>query len=335
MIRQALLVICLIAGSSLSALASPGSAPMRAIADSLPKVVKIHGAGGTRGLEPYQSGFLISPTGHVLTAWSYVLDTDSVRVTLDDGRRFEATLVGADPRLEVAVLKIDAADLPHFDLSTNALVENGARVLALSNLFGIAAGDEAASVQRGVVMARTQFDARRGTFASAYHGPVYVLDAVTNNPGAAGGALVTQQGELLGILGKELRNARNNSWINYAIPNAELKPAVDAILAGKPRTKETENKLDLERAYNLALLGLALVPDVLEKTPPYIDEVRPGSPADKAGLKPDDLVIFIGEALVPSCRSVQDELARLERGETLKWVVKRGDELIEAELKAE
>src|SRR3989304_10102389 len=69
------------------------------------KMVKIHGAGGVRGLEAYQSGFLISSEGHVLTVWSYVLDTDYVTVTLDAGRKFEGKLAGAEPRLELAVLK--------------------------------------------------------------------------------------------------------------------------------------------------------------------------------------------------------------------------------------
>ena len=81
------------------------------------KTVKIYGAGGLRGLEAYQSGFLISADGYVLTVFSHVLDSDTITVTLDDGRKFEAKLLGADPRLEVAVLKIDAADLPHFDLN--------------------------------------------------------------------------------------------------------------------------------------------------------------------------------------------------------------------------
>src|SRR5688572_20293208 len=76
------------------------------IAQVQPKMVKIYGAGGLSGLEAYQSGFLISAEGHILTVWSYVLDTEFVKVTLDDGRSFPATLVGADPRTEIAVLKI-------------------------------------------------------------------------------------------------------------------------------------------------------------------------------------------------------------------------------------
>src|SRR5262249_3088132 len=71
-----------------------------------PKIVKIYGAGGL-GLESYQSGFLISADGHVLTAASTVLDTDTVTVVLDSGRRFEAKEVGIDPTLEIAVLKIE------------------------------------------------------------------------------------------------------------------------------------------------------------------------------------------------------------------------------------
>ena len=65
-----------------------------------PKIVKIFGAGGLRGLEAYQSGFLISGQGHILTVWSYVLDTDYVGIILNDGRKFEAKLVGADPRMD-------------------------------------------------------------------------------------------------------------------------------------------------------------------------------------------------------------------------------------------
>ena len=85
-------------------------------AQTQPKIVKIFGAGGLRGLEAYQSGFLISGEGHILTAWSYVLDSDVVTVYLDDGRKLAAEVLGMDPRSEIAVLKIDGQDLPHFKL---------------------------------------------------------------------------------------------------------------------------------------------------------------------------------------------------------------------------
>ncbi len=301
-----------------------------------PKIVKIFGAGGAAGLEPYQSGLLISAEGHILTVWSYVLDTDYLTITLNDGRRFEGKLIGANPRLELAVVKIDAGKqpLPFFNLSAAATAETGTRVLAFSNLFGVAMGDEAASVQHGVVAARSRLDARRGTFETPYHGPVYVIDAITNNPGAAGGALTNTRGELLGMLGKELRNTQNNTWLNYVVPCDQMTTAVDEIVSGKPRPESCSDKPEVaHEGLDLAEYGVALVPDVLERTPPYVDEVRLNSPAAAAGVKPDDLVVFVGSSLVQSCKALQEELARLNPGDDVKLVLLRNQELIEVVLK--
>ena len=205
----------------------------RVIDQTQTKMVKIYGAGGFRGMVDYQSGFLISAEGHVLTALSYVLDTDRISVTLNDGRRYEAKLLGGDPRLEVAVLKIEATNLPHFDLAKAVALTAGTRILAFSNLFNVAMGDEPASVQSGTVSVFTRLEGRRGVFETPYHGPIYVLDVATNNPGAAGGALVTYRGELAGLLGKQLRNSLNNTWLSYAMPIDQLRQSVDEIKAGK------------------------------------------------------------------------------------------------------
>ncbi len=321
------LALCFLALAQLAC----GAESLSGVIESVqPKMVKLYGAGGVRGLEPYQSGFLISESGHILTAWSYVLDTDYVTATLDDGRKFEAKLVSFDPRLEVAVLKIDASELPYFDLVAAVPATPGSRVLALSNLFGVATGDEATSVQHGVIAVRTRLDARRGTFETPYHGDVYVLDAMTNNPGAAGGALVNQHGELLGLLGKELRSAQNNIWLNYALPIDQLRESVEAILAGKsPRVQDDVEEAKPDHPAELASLGIVLVPDVLERTPPYVDAVRPNSPAAAAGIKPDDLVVYLGENLIPSCKSLIEEVSRLERDAELRFVLMRGQELME------
>ena len=75
-------------------------------------------------------------------------------------------------------------------------------MLAFSNLYGVATGNEPASVLKGYVSAVTDLAARRGIFQTPYQGPVYVLDALTNNPGAAGGVLTDRRGQLAGILGK-------------------------------------------------------------------------------------------------------------------------------------
>ena len=304
-----------------------------AVGDHQAKMVKIYGAGGLSGLEAYQSGFLISQTGHIVTVRSYVLDTDYIGVTLADGRKYEAKLVGADPRLEVAVLKIEADELPHFDLAVSVPAEGGTRVLALSNLFGVATGDEPDSVQHGVIAVKTRLDARRGAFATPYRGTVYVLDAMTNNPGAAGGALVNLHGELLAMLGKELRSSQSNIWLNFAIPIDELRGTVESIVAGKFNPGEEKPDARPVQSVDAASLGLRLVPDELERTPPYVDQVQGGSVAAAAGVLPDDLVVFVGESLVPSCKGFYEELARIERDTPLKLVLMRGDELVEVELK--
>ncbi len=313
-----------------------GDALQQAIDTAQPKIVKLYGAGGFRGLEAYQTGMLISPEGHILTVFSYVLDTDEIGVTLSDGRRFTAELLGADPQLEIALLKIDAENLPHFDLAEAAEVEAGARILALSNLFGVATGNEPASVQHGVVSVKTDLEARRGVFETPYRGPVYVLDAITNNPGAAGGALVTTDGRLVGMLGKELRNAQNNTWLNYAIPIDALRPTVQAIREGRfvaGDNPEPEEPRPAESA-RLTELGIVLVPNVLERTPPYVDYVRAGSPADKAGLKPDDLIVLVDDRLVPSCAALRAEVEAVEPAAEFTLTVLRDQQTLQFTLPA-
>jgi serine protease Do len=304
--------------------------------DVQPKIVKIYGAGGFRGMEPYQSGMLISADGHILTTLSHVLDTDYITVVLADGRKFEAKLLGADPRLEIAVLKIAAADLPHFDPAKTAIGRAAENVLAFSNLFNVAIGDEPASVQHGIISVLTKLEARQGIFETPYRGPVYVLDVKTNNPGAAGGALVTRRGELIGMLGKELKNALNSTYLNYAIPMAEMQESIEAIKAGKMVARLDEDpKKRPRRSLTLDALGVVLVPDVLERTPPYVEQVRPDSPAEKAGLRPDDLIVLMGDQLVQSCKFLRTGLDYIDYQDPIKFTLLRGQELIEVTLQSE
>ena len=335
-VRRWLGLLLAVGGCLLAAQSASAGPSLAKVSDQVqPKMVKIFGAGGVHGLEIYQSGFLISADGYVLTVWSHVLDVDEVAVILDDGHKYEGKLVGADPRLELALLKIDAQDLPHFDLKQAVPAAEGTRVLAFSNLFGVATGEEAASVLHGTISAVTALDARRGAYETPYQGPIYVLDAMTNNPGAAGGALTDLQGHLLGILGKELRNSKNNIWLNFAIPTAEFVSSVEAIRTGKPpvdpdkaKPKKPDNPLTLER------LGIILVPDVLERTPPFIDEVRPDSAAAKGGIHADDLVLLVDNQVVQSCAALNKELGLREADMDVHLTLMRGNELMEVQLRA-
>ncbi len=328
-----LLLAALLAYAYTDSASAAGAFVAEAIDRAQPKVVKIYGAGGLRGLEPYQTGILVSSEGHILTVFSHVLDTDYITATLADGRKFEAKLLGADLRLEVAVLKIDGDDLPHFDLRGAVEVDAGARVLALSNLFGVATGNEPASVQHGIVSVKTRLRARRGVFETLYHGPVYVLDAMTNNPGAAGGVLLTRRGELVGVLGKELRNTLNNTWLNYALPIDELRELVEAILAGRfVAQRKDEARPRPDRSLQLDMLGIVLVVDVVERTPPYVDRVRAGSPAARSGIRGDDLIVLLGDRLIQSCKALCEELEYIDFEDPIKLTVLRGHELLELTL---
>jgi S1-C subfamily serine protease len=301
-----------------------------------PKVVKIFGAGGLRGLEAYQSGFLISGEGHILTVWSYVLDSDGVTVYLHDGRKLQATIVGMDPKTEIAVLKVEADNLPHFNLDEWVPLASGAKVLAFSNLYGVALGNEPASVLHGVVAAKTDLAARRGAFETTYRGPAYVLDAMTNNPGSAGGVLTDRRGRLAGLLGKELRSSTSNIWLNYAVPISELATTAHDIMAGKfrPAARTADVKKPKE-FHTLAALGIHTVPDFLPRTPPFVETVRTGSPAAKAGLRPDDLILFVNDRVVPSCKALADELTFIDRLDAVRLLIQRGQELVEVPLTVE
>jgi S1-C subfamily serine protease len=327
----ALAFACLTFGTG-DAWASDGAASFSAVARQVqPKIVKLYGAGGFRGLESYQSGILISPTGHVLTAWSYVLDGDDVTVVLDDGRRFTADHVAADPMSEIAVLKFDPGEdaVPYFDLSAAVTAEPGVRVFAFSNLFGIAAKNEPVSMLHGVVSSIAQLEARRGAFETNFRGDVYVVDAAANNPGAAGGALTDSQGRLLGMLGKELRSSVTGTWLNYALPVAAFAPTVEEMLAGRFKPAELTDVDRPDDPLSLADIGIVLVPDVVTRTPPYVDRVIPDSPADRAGLRPDDLIVSINAQVAASCREAVQLVERMESDAEVQLAVLRKEEFIE------
>lgn len=295
------------------------------------KTVKLYGSGGL-GLDSYQSGFFISAEGHILTAWSTVLDVEDVIVLTSDGGRFTAEVVGIDPNLEIAVLKTSESPSAYFDLSKSPDAVVGQRVVALSNLYGIATGSEMASIQKGVIMARTALKARRGSFESVYQGPVLIIDAMTNNPGAAGGALVAVDGSLLGMLGKELRDAGANTWLNYALPISELQESVKQIIAGKSVNRNANSRRVADRPTSLNELGILLVPNVLIKTPAFVDLVELGSAADRAGLKSDDLVLFLNSIRVSSQTAFMSELKYIDRGDAITLLIQRGNELKEVVL---
>jgi S1-C subfamily serine protease len=301
------------------------------------KLVKIYGAGGPKGLESYQSGFLVSEAGHIVTSWSTVLDVSSLRVVTHDGRKDEAEIVGMDPQTEIAVLKTKEPAPDFFSLEATGVdpgTRVGSRVFGLSNLFGIAAGDEALSIQRGVIMAVAPLSATRGRMKTLYQGEVLILDVMTNNPGATGGAVVDADGRLLGMLGKELRDDQTNIWLNYAIPVDVIATSVKRILEGKTATLARGGEIQpAARPHSLLGLGMLLIPDVLPKTPPFVDQILPGSIADRAGVVPNDLILLVNEQRIDSRKALESLLIGIDQADPLRLLVQRGQELVQLEVK--
>ena len=325
------------------------------------KIVKIYGAGGLRGMQGYQTGCLITSFGHILTVSSPVLEADPLVVILDNGRRYEATLVAAEPTMEIAILKIDAEGLPHFDLKGeygdttleyraetpsdlagfDDSIRIGDRILAVSNPYNIATANEPVSFQQGVIAARTSLRARRGAFATTYKGPVYVVDAITNNPGARGGAVVLRDsGRFVGLIGKELKNAENNTWFSFALPGREVYEKVKTLLTAENTDRRRPSLIaiterpelpplpsDTERI--LRNIGIILVPNVADRTPPFIDSVRPGSEAERLGLRPDDLIVMVNNRLTPSRSVMETQILAAEKDAPILLTIERDSELLE------
>ena len=330
--------------------------PFTAAADKVnPKLVKLFGAGGFAGLPRGGTGILVSPDGHILTVASQLLDTPEVVVHLYDGRRMVATVVAQEPELDAALLKIkvegkkatDPTDLelPFFDFAAAAArppLSPATWVLAFSNAFEAGLRDEAMSAQRGVVAAYTKLSGRRGVFDFPYTGDVYVLDAVTNNPGAAGGALTNRAGELVGMIGRDLSNAQTETMINYAVPVAakvtvrvKVNDAEQTVNLSLPEFVEKGMKgtykpvaRDRPAAGEGGFTGIVFVPNILDRTPAYVEDVVPGSPAAKAGVMVNDLVSFVDGEPVPSVTAFEAFLkARTRPGTVIRVEVRRGGAL--------
>ncbi len=309
------------------------------------RMVKVYGAGGVRGLPAYGTGIVVSPNGHVLTVNNHILDTTELRVHLADGTRVMAKVVASEPELDLALLKIEDStapdDLPFFDLAAAAKAgqpKAGTLVLGFSNQFQIATREEPLTVQRGILAGITPLSARTGAFQVPYRGLALIVDAITNNPGAAGGALTTRKGELLGIVGREVSNEQTQTWVNYAIPvwaSVELTDATGATrkvtvteLVEKKEKYKPSNPADRTREKPATVeTGIVLVPDVVERTPPYVDYLRAGGAGLRAGLRPDDLILSVEGMTVPTIGAWKDALGGRKPGEPVRLEVRRGEKI--------
>jgi serine protease Do len=260
-----------------------------------------------RETRPVQgSGFIISADGYVLTSNHLVEDAEKVEVELSDDRKFTAEIKGTDPETDLALIKIDAENLPYLELADSDKLEVGEWVLAIGNPFGLRR-----TVTEGIVSAT----GRSGLGLTTYEDFIQTTAAI--NFGNSGGPLINLDGEVVGI-NSAIVGSTGNIGIGFAVPINMAK----AIL---PQLKKGE---EIERGF----LGV----DIQDLTPELaeyfglkntkgvlIPEVHEGSAAEKAGLKPNDIIVEFNGKTVDSAKELQSCVAMLEPGTSVKIVVLR------------
>ena len=129
------------------------------------------------------------------------------------------------------------------------------------------------------------------------------------------------------MLGRELKNDATNVFVNYALPAVEMGDALAAMME-EDFTASDVAPAEMTGGPQPVDLGVLLVTDVVRRTPAYVDLVEPGTPAEVAGLRTDDLIVLIDGELVPSIRLLRARLSAAEPGEPLELVVRRDGELL-------
>jgi serine protease DegQ len=250
------------------------------------------------------SGVIVSPQGIILTNHHVIEGADEIEVAFADGRKRNAKLIGSDPETDIAVLKIDATDLPSpITLGKMESVQVGDVVLAIGNPFGVGQ-----TVTSGIVSALGRSQLGINTFEN------FIQTDAAINPGNSGGALVDTKGNLIGINTAIYSRSGGNMGIGFAIPINTAKQVMESILTNGSVTRgwigvEPQN-LSKELAESLNLpkdTNGVLISGVLE-----------GGPADKAGMKPGDVLTQVNGQLVNDVVTLLNRIAQTSPGDEAK-----------------
>jgi len=292
----------------------------RAFNAAAPAVVKLYG-GGLGREHGYGTGTLVSADGKILTTLSLLTSRDRVRAVLADGRTFMARKMATDETRRLVMLKIEATDLPFLEMTDSTVLQPGSPVFALGNWFKVAEGQEQVSVTRGTFSMRMLLDARRLAQDYDYRGDALLFDAITSNPGAPGGPLVDLNGNCVGILGRIVEARATLTRINYALPAEQLADFIGGKVAERREGVASESAAQPYVGIRISRIGFRHVS-------PYVARVTRDSPADRAGIKRDDLVLMVGDRRISNASDYKDAIADTRPGDRVQFVIKRGDSLI-------
>jgi serine protease Do len=262
------------------------------------------GEGGTpEGRRASGSGFLIRQDGYLVTNAHVVSDAERIQVKLSDGRRFEGRLVGLDERVDLALVKIEAKGLPVADLGDSNRLRVGELVLALGHPFGLEQ-----TVSFGIVSRK---GAPLEVAAAAFE---FIQTDAAINPGNSGGPLVSMAGEVIGV---NSMAARNGS-IGFAIP-------INLVKGLLPQLAE---KGKVEWGW----LGVSIAEVADEDVTRYrlkepggvlVRQVVAGQPADKGGVRANDVILGVDGARVNEPRDLQRIISSTPVGKSVKLSMMR------------
>jgi len=255
------------------------------------------------------SGVIVSPEGYIITNNHVVEKADEVRVTLLDKRSFRARVIGADSKTDVAVVKIDARDLPTASWGDSDKLQVGEFVLAIGNPFGLSH-----TVTMGIISA-----VGRANVGIADYEDFIQTDAAIN-PGNSGGPLVNIRGELIGINTAIFSRSGGYQGIGFAVPSNMVRLVMDQL----------EHKGKVTRGW-LGVTIQELTPELSQKfglkngKGALIGDIAKGSPAEKAGLRRGDIILEFNGKQVKDVGNLRNMVAQSKVGSEVNISVLRGD----------
>ncbi len=292
-----------------------------------PAMVKVFGAAAGK-VEGAATGFAVSKDGLILTSQGVFLDGKRVRVVLADGSAHIAAVLKRDRQRQLALLKIEAETPSWFELAKQPIVQQGDWVVAICNAFKVADKAEPISATLGIVSLQSEMDAKLSKRDYAFRGELFLIDAITSNPGAAGGAVLTADGRLAGLVGKIINSSDTNTRLNYAVPCNVLHAFVNS--DEKSSNTALAETPDVKK--EIGELGIQVFLQGGRKSPAYVDRVRRGSPAAEAGMKADDVIVSINGEKIATVKDFQDTVKTLPVGEEVLLIYKRANQLVRQKL---
>lgn len=244
------------------------------------------------------SGVIVSKDGYILTNNHLVKQADEVTVVLLDKREFDAKVIGTDSLTEVAVLKIDAKDLPTMQLGNSADLRLAQTVLAIGNPFGFNQ-----TVTMGIISAL-------GRQIGGAPNVDFIQTDAAINPGNSGGALINTKGELIGINTAIYSNTGNYAGLGFAIPVDQARSIMEELIQhGTVVHGYLGVQTDDITAENAEFFGLEEVRGVI------VTDVPAGTPAAKAGIKVNDVIVAINGKNVDSAGGLRILIGSMDPGE--------------------